>query len=158
MLDRTMRGIPADFLEPPGATLITPYLIVHAVDGLAPGTYVYHRAERALELLREGNFRNEAGHLGLEQGLPAQASVNVYCLADLNPSLARFGNRGYRAAQLEGGIIGGKLYLSAYAERLGATGLTFYDDDVTAFFSPHAAGKSVMFLTAVGHPARRRAG
>ena len=26
----------------------------------------------------------------------------------------------------------------------------FLDDDVTAFFSPHAAGKSVMFLMAVG--------
>jgi len=43
----------------------------------------------------------------------------------------------------------------AYAQRLGATGLTFYDDEVTAFFSPHAAGKSVMFLTALGHPFRR---
>jgi hypothetical protein len=25
---------------------------------------------------------------------------------------------------------------------------------VTAFFSPHAAGKSVLFLLAAGHPAR----
>jgi SagB-type dehydrogenase family enzyme len=167
MLDRATRGIPADFLDPPGATLITLYVIVHDVEGLAPGAYVYHRAEPALELLREGTFRNEAGYLGLEQDLPAQASVNVYCLTDLNPILARFGNRGYRAAQLEGGIIGGKMYLTAYAQRLGATGLTFYDDEVTAFFSPHAApkesgvlrtGKSVMFLTALGHPARRRAG
>jgi len=42
-------------------------------------------------------------------------------------------------------IIGGKLYLGSYAHRLGATGLTFYDDQVTDFFSPHAIGKSVMF-------------
>jgi hypothetical protein len=126
------------------------------VEGLAPGAYVYHRVCRALERLREGDFRNQAGYLGLEQDLPAEASVNVYCLADLHALLARFGNRGYRAAQLEGGIIGGKLYLAAYGQRLGATGLTFYDDDVTAFFSPHAAGKSVMFLSAFGHPARRR--
>ncbi len=158
MLDRATRGIPADFLDSPGASLITPYLIIHAVDDLAPGAYVYHRAERALELLREGNFRKEAGYLGLQQELPGDASVNVYCLVSLDPVLTRFGNRGYRAAQLEGGITGGKLYLSAYAQRIGATGLTFYDDDVTAFFSPHAVGKSVMFLTAVGHPARRRAG
>ncbi|MBI2114266.1 MAG: SagB/ThcOx family dehydrogenase [candidate division NC10 bacterium] len=174
MLDRATRGVPADFLDPPGATLLTLYVIVHAVEGLAPGAYVYHRRDRGLELLREGNFRNQAGYLGLEQELPAEASVNVYCLADLRPILARFGNRGYRAAQLEGGITGGKLYLAAYAERLGATGLTFYDDAVTEFFSPHAApkesgthggavgtrrtGKSVMFLTALGVPARRRAG
>jgi hypothetical protein len=137
MLDRATRGIPADFLDPPGATLITPYVIVHAVEDLAPGAYVYHRADRAQEL-------------------PGDASANVYCLVNLGPVLARFGNRGYRAAQLEGGIIGGKLYLAAYAQRVGATGLTFYDDEVTAFFSPHAAGKSVMFLTALGQPARRR--
>ncbi len=77
-------------------------------------------------------------------------------VADLRPILERFGNRGYRAAQLEAAMIGGKLYLAAYALRLGATGLTFYDDDVTAFFSPHAAGKSVMFLVALGKPARRK--
>jgi SagB-type dehydrogenase family enzyme len=156
LLDRATRGVPADFLEPPGATLNTLYLIVHAVDGLPPGTYVYHRARRALEALREGTFRREAGHLGLEQALPADAGVNIYFLADLAPVLARLGNRGYRAAQLEGGILGGKGYLAAYAQRFGATGLTFYDDDVTEFFSPHARDKSVMFLAAFGHPARRR--
>ncbi len=62
-----------------------------------------------------------------------------------------YGNRGYRAVQLEAGILGGKLYLAAYAQHLGATGLTFFDDDVTAFFSPHAEGKSAIFLVAVGH-------
>jgi hypothetical protein len=39
---------------------------------------------------------------------------------------------------------------------LGATGLTFFDDDVTAFFSPHATGKSVMFLTAIGKPVKKQ--
>jgi len=115
------------------------YLIVHDVEGLPAGAYVFHRDRQALELLKEGNFRREAGYLGLEQELPADASVNVYCLADLPRILERFGNRGYRATQLEAGIIGGKLYLSAYAQRLGATGLTFYDDDVTAFLSARRA-------------------
>ena len=155
ILDRATQGVPADFLEPFGASLNTLYLIVQAVDDLAPGAYVYHRRERVLELIREGGFRRQAGHLGLEQELPADASVNVYCLARLEPILARFGNRGYRAAQLEGGILGGKVYLAAYALRLGATGLTFYDDDVTEFFSPHAAGTGVMFLAAIGHSPRR---
>jgi nitroreductase len=63
------------------------------------------------------------------------------------------GNRGYRAAQFEAGILGGRMYLGAYAQRLGATGLTFFDDDVTEFFSPHAANKSAVFLVAIGHPA-----
>ena len=79
----------------------------------------------------------------------------MYMLCDLPAVLDRFGNRGYRAAQMEGGILGGRIYLGAYAQRLGATGLTFFDDDVTAFFGPHADGKAVMFLTAVGRSVRR---
>ena len=156
ILKRSTRGVPADFLVPRGAMLNRLYLIVHAVDGLAPGTYVYHREEGALELLMEGEFRREAGHLGLQQALPADASVDVFFLVDLPPVLERYGNRGYRAAQMEAGIVGGKMYLAAYAQRLGASGLTFFDDDVTEFFSPHAAGKSVMFLVALGKALRRR--
>jgi SagB-type dehydrogenase family enzyme len=156
MLDRATRGAPADFLEPPGAQLNPLYLIVHAVEGLVPGAYVHHRSRGALEFLKQGDFRAEAGYLGLQQELPADAAVDIFFLADLRPILQRFGNRGYRAVQLEAGILGGKLYLAAYAQRLGATGLTFFDDDVVHFFSPHAEGKSVIFLVAVSHSAKHR--
>jgi SagB-type dehydrogenase family enzyme len=158
MLDRATRGVPADFLEPPGAQLNDLYLIVHAVEGLAPGAYVFHRSRGALECLKQGNFRADAGYLGLQQELPADAAVDIFFLADLRPILRRFGNRGYRAVQLEAGILGGRLYLAAYAQRLGATGLTFFDDDVTRFFSPHAEGKSAIFLVAVGHSAKHKPG
>ncbi len=156
MLDRATRGIPADFLNPFGSQLNHLYLIVHAVEGLDSGAYVFHRDRGALECLKQGNFRDEAGYLGLEQQLPADAAVDIFFLADLRPIFDRFGNRGYRAVQLEAGILGGKLYLAAYAQRLGATGLTFYDDEVTRFFSPHAEGKSAIFLVAVGESAKLR--
>jgi SagB-type dehydrogenase family enzyme len=178
MLDRATRGMPADFLasksmDADGAQLAARqlagaklnadqlndlYLIVHAVDGLEAGSYVYNRDAGALECLKRGDFRDQAGYLGLEQQLPADAAVDIFFLADLRPMFSRLGNRGYRAVQLEAGVIGGRLYLAAYAQRLGATGLTFYDDDVTRFFSPHAEGKSVIFLVAVGHSVRRRPG
>ena len=156
MLDRATRGIPADCLDPAEESLNDLYLIVHAVGDLPSGAYVFRRDERAIELLKEGDFRREAGYLGLGQEIPADCSLNVYFLADLKRALARFGNRGYRAAQLEASIMGGKLYLAAYAQRLGASGLTFFDDDVTEFFSPHAAGKSVMFLLALGKSVKRK--
>src|SRR5438128_863176 len=154
MLDRATCGVPADFLDPPGAQLNDLYLIIHAVEGLSPGAYVCDRTRGVLECLKQGNFRADAGYLGLEQELPADAAVDVFFLADLRPILQRFGNRGYRAVQLESGILGGKLYLAAYALGLGATGLTFFDDEVTRFFSPHAEGKSAIFLVAVGKGAR----
>jgi SagB-type dehydrogenase family enzyme len=154
LLLRATQGIPADFLEPPRALLNDLYLIVNAVDDLPSGTYVFRRDQQALELLRHGAFRRDAGYLGLMQEIPADASVDVFFLTDLRAVLERFGNRGYRAAQLEAGLIGGKLYLAAYAQRLGASGLTFFDDDVTRFFGPHADDKSVMFLVALGKAGR----
>ena len=154
ILDRATRGVPADFLQPPSTQWNDLYVIAHAVEGLEPGAYFFRRTERALECLKEGDFRDVAGYLGLEQELPADCSAAVFFLADLEPILERYGNRGYRAVQLEAGIIGGKLYLATYAQRLGATGLTFFDDDVTAFFSLHARGKSAIFLVALGHRPR----
>jgi len=156
LLDRATRGVPADFLDPPGAQLNDLYLIVHAVEGLSPGAYVFHRSRGALECLKQGDFRADAGYLGLQQELPADAAVDIFFLADLRPILQRFGHRGYRAVQLEAGILGGKLYLAAYTQRLGATGLTFFDDDVVRFFSPHSEGKSAIFLVAVGHSAKNK--
>ena len=154
MLDRTTRGIPADFLDPMGSQLNHLYLIVNAVEGLDSGAYAFDRDRGLLECLKQGNFRDQAGFLGLEQQLPADAAVDFFFLTDLRPVFERFGNRGYRAAQLEAGILGGKLYLAAYAQQLGATGLTFYDDEVTRFFSPHAEGKTAIFLVAVGNSAK----
>ena len=156
MLDRASRGIPADFLEPFGSHLNDLYLIVNNVVGLAAGAYVYHWEERLLELLKRGEFREKAGYLGLEQRIPADAAADVFFLADLERILKRYGNRGYRAVQLEAGIIGGKLYLAAYAQKLGCSGLTFYDDDVVSFFWPHARGKSAIFLVALGRSGLRK--
>jgi SagB-type dehydrogenase family enzyme len=156
ILDYATRGLPADFLEPPGAQLNDLYLIVHSVQGLKPGAYFFCRERNTVELLKEGKFRAEAYRLGLEQQLPADACVDIFFLADLNRILERYGNRGYRAIQLEAGAIGGKIYLAAYAQHLGATGLTFFDDDVIKFFSPHAKDKSAIFLLAIGNPLKRK--
>jgi SagB-type dehydrogenase family enzyme len=156
ILDCATRGLPADFLEP-GAQLNDVYMIVHAVDGLVPGSYFFCRERQTLELLKPGKFRAEAYRLGLEQQLPADACVDVFLLADLDRILEGYGNRGYRAVQLESGAIGGKMYLAAYAQHLGASGLTFFDDEVVEFFSPHAKGKSAIFLLAIGKPLKRKA-
>ena len=156
IFDCATRGLPADFLEPPGEQLNDLYLIVHAVRGLKPGAYFFRREQNSLELLKSGELRAEAHHLGLEQELPADACVDIFFLADLKHILERYGNRGYRAVQLEAGAIGGRMYLAAYAQRLGATGLTFFDDDVINFFSPQAKGKSAIFLLAIGKPLKRK--
>src|SRR5437899_5794694 len=54
ILDYATRGLPADFLEPPGAQLNDLYLIVHSVQGLKPGAYFFVREHNILEILKEG--------------------------------------------------------------------------------------------------------
>ncbi len=143
------RGITADM--PSG--LVDLYVNVHSVDGVAPGAYVYHPHAHALERLRLGDFRADSAFLCLEQALGGASSATVFFLADLERVLGQLGNRGYRAANLEAGIVGGRLYLAAYAQGFGASGLTFYDEEVVRFFSPHARRKDAIFVTALGRSA-----
>ena len=130
--------------------LVDLYLTVHAVDGIEPGAYAYHPEPHALELIKRGDFRERSAFLCLEQALGGMSSATAFFLAALGPLLDAYGNRGYRLANVEAGVVGGRLYLSAYAQRFGATGLTFYDRDVVDFFSPHALGKDAIFVTALG--------
>ncbi len=46
--------------------------------------------------------------------------------------------------------MAGKYYFAAYAQKIVASGSTFFDDAVSGLFSPHAADKSTML--AVGVP------
>ncbi|HET9533126.1 MAG TPA: hypothetical protein VFQ92_22410, partial [Blastocatellia bacterium] len=113
------------------------------------------REEKALESIKSGDFSERAAYLTLEQPLGGDSSATIFFMADLEGLLSRLGNRAYRAVQMEAGIIGGRLYIGAYALGRGATGLTFYDDDVTEFFSPHAKGKCCIFVTSFGVPGKR---
>ena len=142
--------VPADFLGEGGGSLLDKYVIVNAVEGVKSGSYYYRSGTGEMELLGEGSFREEAGHLCFEQALGADAATVVYFLADLERLLERYGNRGYRAAQLEAGILAGRMYLCCHAVGLGACGTTFFDDEVAAFFHPHSNGKTAIFLVAMG--------
>jgi SagB-type dehydrogenase family enzyme len=146
------RGVDADV--PPG--LVDLYLVVNAVEGVAPGAYAYRPEADGLELLRPGDFRAQSAYLCLEQPLGGDAAAVVYFLAPLDAVLAALGDRGYRVVNLEAGLAGGRAYLAAYALGFGASGLTFYDRHVVEFFSPHAEGKDAIFVTALGRAARDR--
>ena len=148
MLDCAAAPIPADL--PP---LCDTYLIAHAIEGLESG--VYRRLPGgALGRLRAGGFRQRAAHLCLEQDLGGSGAATLFFLCDLRRTLAGLGERGYRAAQLEAGVRAGRVYLAAYALGLGATGLTFYDDEVAEFLTAETRMQPMMCV-ALGVDARR---
>jgi SagB-type dehydrogenase family enzyme len=159
ILHSSTSGIPLDFLQD-GETIIQIYLAANAVDSLHPGRYFFNCAEGCLEQLEkqedgESRSRSMSQYLCLGQSLFGDASAVFFLMCDLQKVLNVLGNRGYGAAQFEAGIIAGKIYLAAYAQGIGASGSTFYDDAVTEFFSPHAGGKSAMIAVGVGVPAYR---
>ena len=126
--------------------VIEHFVAVHAVDGLTPGTYVWR--DNTLHLQRPGDLREVTQALCLHQPLGGDAAFTVFHCADLRSA----NPRAYRAAQLQAGVASGRAALAAFAAGAGATGLTFFDDQVSAFFRTEL---SCMLVTAVGVPAYR---
>jgi SagB-type dehydrogenase family enzyme len=153
ILDSSTRGVPMDVAnEQAMSSVIDAYLISNSVVGLEPGAYFFNRKLKALDLLKRNASRQISGYLCLGQSLFSDASAVIFLMADLHKVLDELGNRGYRVAQLEAGIIAGKIYLSSYAHSIGASGTTFFDDATTEFFAPHAANRSTMIAVGVGVP------
>src|SRR5207253_9096921 len=107
------------------------YFIANAVEVLAPGSYFYAPEQESLEQLKRVQLRQMSAYLCLGQPLFGDASVVLFLMTRLREVLGALGNLGYRTAQFEGGILAGKIYLSAYALGLGASGSTFYAGAVT---------------------------
>jgi SagB-type dehydrogenase family enzyme len=154
ILERSTRGVPMDLFANEGSmsSVIDAYFISNSVIGLEPGAYFFNRKCKAFDLLKRNASRQISGYLCLGQSLFSDASAVIFLMADLHKVLHKLGNRGYRIAQLEAGIIAGKIYLSSYAQSIGASGTTFFDDATTEFFAPHAANKSTMIAMGVGVP------
>jgi hypothetical protein len=156
ILDRALRGVPTDVASAatpraPGQ-VIECYCLVNAVEDIDQGVYRYDPDETAL--VRVGDTdRERAAHLALDQSVVGDAAVNVYLTAPLEAVVEAAGNRGYRLAQLEGGIALGRLYLATYAHsRLGGRGFTFYDGLVADQLSPRGSDLTPMTLFALGRP------
>src|SRR5262249_8809216 len=149
ILHSCTKGVPLDFTKYGKDSLIDIYLIANDVVGLPRGGYFYNNNLSTLDQLNKNVSRDVSGYLCLWQSLFSDASVVFFLMTSLEQVLKEFGNRGYRGAQFEAGMIAGKIYLSSYAQEIGASGSTFFDDAVTQFFSPHAQGKSTMIAVGV---------
>jgi SagB-type dehydrogenase family enzyme len=140
------RAVPLD--AAPRGTLLEHFVIVHAVDGVRSGAYQWGHVE--MKFIADDDPPRKIGRLlSLDQPLGGDSAYTVFHNAALDLILDVLGSRGYRATQLEAGIISGRLALSAFALGLGATGLTFFDELVSRHFRTATAP---MLVTSVGVP------
>jgi hypothetical protein len=128
---------------------VEPFVVASALEGLEPGAYADGPRFRQL---RAGELRQQAAYLCLEQRLGADAATVTFLAADIGSAVSALGGRGYAWAQLSAAMAAGRLYLGAYGQCLGATGTTFYDDEVRSFFGTEA---EPMLAVALGPEGRR---
>jgi hypothetical protein len=121
------------------------FVAVHAVEGVTPGIY---RWPGLAVPLRAGDLRDELYRICLDQDLARDAAFVVIAATDLDD----VDDRGYRDAQLDAGLVSGRLHLAAFALGIGATGMTFLDSEVPALLGSPLAG---LLFTCVGIPAYR---
>lgn len=126
-------------------TRVPHFIAVHSVEGLEPGLYRWPDLECPL---RSGSLRDELWVACDEQDLGRDASFVVIGAVDL----ALLDDRGYRNAQLDAGIVEGRLHLAAYALGIGASGMTFVDSEIPALLGEPLAG---LLFTCVGVPFHR---
>jgi len=117
-------------------------VVVHAVDGLAPGVYRWPDLDAPT---RAGALRDELYRVCLEQGLASEASFVVIGATDVGS----LDDRQYREAQLAAGMVEGRLHLAAYSLGAGATGMTFLDSEIPELLGEPLDG---LLFTCVGVP------
>ncbi len=121
------------------------FIAVHAVDDLEPGLYRWPDLDRPL---RRGPLRDELFRVTWDQELGRDASFVVMAAIDAND----LDDCGYREAQLDAGMVSGRLHLAAFALGIGASGMTFLDSELAGLLGEPLAG---LLFTCVGVPTYR---
>jgi hypothetical protein len=124
---------------------VSHFVAVHAVDGLEPGLYRWPALDAPL---RTGDMREELFRVCVDQELGRDAAFVVLGAVDLD----RVDDRGYREAQLDSGIVEGRLHLAAYALGIGASGMTFSDSEIAGLLGEPLGA---LLFTCVGVPTYR---
>ena len=157
-IQRRERGY--EFRTAPSAGALYPvetYLAVNNVQDLPRGIYHYPVVRHVLEELKLGSFGPDAATAALDQRMCADAAVTFIWTGIFERSKWKYKQRGYRYIYLDAGHIAANLALAAVALDLGSCQIgAIYDDEVNAILGVDGTNESVIYMTAVGMPARKQ--
>jgi SagB-type dehydrogenase family enzyme len=136
-----------DLAREPGLAL---RLVVHRVEGVAPGVYEAAAGERGLAELRRGSFETQLVRACLFQEKAGSAAAAFVWLADL-AGLAAEGARSYRHRLLAAGAAAERLYLAAESLGLAARNLAgFFDASLNGLLGADGRTRAAVHLTLLG--------
>lgn len=147
------------------------YLVVNSVEDLEAGLYHYRPTgldilERpivegchSLEQLKTGDLSASVAEAALDQPMCAKAAAVFLWTAVFERSVWKYRERAYRYFYLDAGHMAAHLSLAAVAQGLGSCAVAaFYDDEVNALLGVDGQTEGIIYMTAVGRPARPFAG
>jgi SagB-type dehydrogenase family enzyme len=131
---------------------IETYVIVHAVETIAPGIYHYDVRAHALEQIKTGDFRLAVAQAALDQDMAYEAGLVFVWTALFQRSKWKYGQRAYRYVYLDAGHIAQNVALAAVALGLGSCQIgALYDDEVNALLGVDGKTESTIYMTVVGN-------
>jgi len=142
------------FRTAPSAGALYPvetYLAVNHVTDVPRGIYHYDVRNHRLELIREGDVREETARAALDQEMCAAAAAVFIWTAIFARSAWKYGERAYRYVYLDAGHIAQNVALAAVACGLGSCQVgALYDDEVNALIGVDGTEESILYMTSVG--------
>jgi len=126
-------------------------LVLHRVEGLAPGLYRVPPDGRGLAPLRDEPMAEALVAACLGQEKAGSAALGIAAVADLGGAAEARGDRAYRDLCLEAGAIAQRVYLAAEALGLSARNLAaFLDDRLNELLGVDGRRRAVLHLTMLG--------
>ena len=130
---------------------IETYLVINNVQNIPEGIYHYNIKNHTLELLKEGNFKEEITFAALEQDMCAEAPVVFIWSAIFERSKWKYDQRAYRYIYLDAGHIAENLALAATSIDLGTCQIAaLYDDVANDLLDIDGINESVIYMTVTG--------
>lgn len=132
------------------------YPLICGVDGAEKGLYHYNVRDNSLELLKAGNFLEEAVPLVQSSNNEwlNNAKVILFITATFLRNQMKYGERGYRGVLLDAGHLSQNILLAAEGLALGAcVSMACMDDQVCDFLGIDGVEESVLCAVSIGHPA-----
>jgi SagB-type dehydrogenase family enzyme len=123
------------------------------VSGLPDGLYRYDPWHHALHSERVGSVRTEADACLLAPQFAEGANVLIFIAAPLDPTLAKYGARGYRYLTLEAGHVAQNICLAATEQQLGSLCLGgFFDRSVDRMIGRKQMKDATLYCVGLGFP------
>lgn len=126
------------------------YIVVSNVEDLPPGIYHYLPAGHELELIAEGDFREELTEAALSQSWVREGAMSIVITAIYERTTGKYGERGIRYVHIEVGHATQNICLQAAAMGLGLVTIgAFHDEDVAELLG-RPADENPLYVIPVG--------